>query len=359
MRIGRFGRAIALSLVIHTAGAGVAKELTDKPIRKAISNYVETKKANMLKQMVQEERRKLILREQERIKNGTFLSGGFISSANEWDAFEEGREVSKKTADEYVSYVKNLSSELKTKSSGDAASEVFKDLTYFSINSRKLRMLDAIENKGGSCEPLAHLVGSALYDAGVNEVYLRYYAPNKNGYAHVTATYINSEGKEWDLIAGDYSDGRGSRIHIRDLVKAYSIENGGFVYPPSTDTFEGSVPLFAEHAIGTVGKIKSTEKEKLPEYDCWDFDSDSAPEMKYEETGNFSSLQIIKKETLEHVSKHASSIEGLETLVKQEKDRIYRLLTLANLAFEYEQLTDELVRQNRHNLASEAQKEDI
>lgn len=250
MRIGRFGKALAFSVALHTGIAAVV------PVRDTIHNvaerYEKEKKRFKVQEQrirlskeIQEKRRQLVLEEETRIKEGKFSFGNFIIYANALDAWEEGKYYPSKY-DEFFKYVDKLIEELKISHPANAIPEVFKDLNYFGLNSR---MLDVLENKGGSCEGLAHLVGSALYDAGEKEVYIRHYAADKSGYAHVTATYVEENGREHDLVSGGYSDGRGSRIHITDLVKFYSIEKGGFVYPRTADTYEGNVPTFRTLAI--------------------------------------------------------------------------------------------------------------
>jgi len=168
---------------------------------------------------------------------------------------------------------------------------VLKGMKYFGIPNG--RMIDALLDNGGSCEQLSHLSVSLLNDLGYRKhAFLRIYGANDEGVGHL-APILKEKGKEYDIVAGKISDGKGTIFPASYLVEAYAGSHGlpfedfkdksapekqapkkniarsaqelslpdgkpsGASYPKAKDSYPGGVPLFAERAFMPFSEKKS------------------------------------------------------------------------------------------------------
>src|SRR5262249_33594777 len=110
------------------------------------------------------QRRVPVARARRAIREGRLELGAFVLAANAIDARARDRPVDEATArDLYERRVAALRDELAERDLGAAVPRVFADLRYFGRPGGL--MADALVEGGGSCEPLAHLVVAAAYDA--------------------------------------------------------------------------------------------------------------------------------------------------------------------------------------------------
>ena len=216
-----------------------------------------------------ESRERLVTEANAQLRRGELRLGDFILKANAIDAEGEGNMAEARAKyNEYLGKLKEILAE--GVSVQEAIPRVLKDLNYHGIPGG--RMADALADGGGSCEQLSQLVAALVTDAGHgDQMYLRVYLD------HVAPVFIEN-GKEYDLVAGGLSDKRGIILPASQLVESYAQAHGlasvdlsgvgetlgtivnhgegipagrpsGFVYPLTTDTSGGSVPLFSTRAI--------------------------------------------------------------------------------------------------------------
>ena len=224
-------------------------------------------------------RERLIVEARAQLRRGELKLGEFILKANAIDTEEEGKESKIAEArakyNDYLGKLKELLAE--GASVQEAIPQVLAEFNYHGIPGG--RMSDALLEGGGSCEQTSHLVASLVYDAGHGEaMYLRKYV------AHVAPIFMDG-GKEYDLAAGTYSDGKGARLHASELVEGYALAHGlgapeyewssaesssgsarkephrpdavdlpegrpsGFTYPETQDGEVVAVPLFQRRAV--------------------------------------------------------------------------------------------------------------
>lgn len=229
-------------------------------------------------------------------ESGALELGEFLLRANAIDAEAEGSSFDLDAARaQYRVRLARLESELSSTAPEVAVPEVFGDVAYTGTPGG--RMGDALINRRGSCEPVSHMVAAALHDAGVDDVRLRFYGGAIAGVTHVTPVLLvgsNTPGhrEELDLMTGGPSAPGGTDFVASELVEAYARAHGlreaevgpvdrtaavhGAIqpsgglgdagsmpptrtltrgYPINADTFEGSLPLFAERAIAPASTI--------------------------------------------------------------------------------------------------------
>jgi hypothetical protein len=290
--------AVVLSIVGHAcllAGLGrgrgdeiILEEL--RPIDLPIPALTSVTDRLLHAGKLQAERRALV--EQARADRiaGKLALGRFLLQANRIDAEELGQELDIPEAEaRYNAKVAAFREALKKGDVTHAAPEVFRDLKYHGRPGGL--MGSALLDGGGSCEQIAQLVGSAVFDAGRPEAaFLRFYgAPMSDGVAHLAPIALE-EGKERDLMTGREALLSGKLLPAADLIEIYarahglsprapapidgqaSTRSGGagnakdagsntappleperptlFAgFPPNNDRYPGSLPLYAARAL--------------------------------------------------------------------------------------------------------------
>lgn len=237
------------------------------------------------------ERRALVEKARVDKKAGKLSLGDFLLKANRIDAEELGQEIDIPEAEaRYAAKVAALREALKNSDVTHAAPQVFGELKYHGRPGGL--MGSALLDGGGSCEQIAQLVSSAVFDAGRPEAaYLRFYgAPMSDGVAHLAPIALE-EGKERDLMTGREALLSGKLLPASDLIEIYARAHGlsprepgaagntgqagpgidatnktnintnintntepdrptlfaGF--PPNNDRYPGSLPLYAARAL--------------------------------------------------------------------------------------------------------------
>jgi hypothetical protein len=230
---------------------------------------------------VAEDRAILVASARDDLREGKLALGEFLLRANALDAEERGAALDLEAARGlYRARVEALRAALARGSLRDAAPEVFADLRYFGRPGGL--MADALFDRGGSCEQLAHLVAAAAHDAGLpGQVALRFYGGvMSDGAAHLAPVEGSGAG-ELDLFTGRPAFRRGTRFPATDLVEAYARAHGlapplvaarldppaqgsagaaasdaepgrpslAAGYPPNADRYPGTLPLYAARAV--------------------------------------------------------------------------------------------------------------
>jgi len=216
---------------------------------------------------------------------GSLRLGRFLLEAGRIDAEERGEELDTEEASaRYEERLGALREALRTADVIEAVPRVFGDLRYHGEPGG--RMADALLEGGGSCEQVAQLVASAVYDAGRSrEIALRFYgAPMSDGVTHLAPIALRG-GEEHDLMSGRPAIVRGSRWGAEELVEVYArahglaaplaasgggdgpsaaaqtqTQNGASEqtanrptlasgFPPNADAYPGRLPLYAARAV--------------------------------------------------------------------------------------------------------------
>jgi hypothetical protein len=290
-----FAYALAFSAVVHTVGI-YPKSLyhASWPFRKAGSALYESYQSYK----INKERRELIAIARAQIKAGKLELGEFMLKANDLDAREAGEKPDLKRARrKYQEYLEGLRAQMKSGSRvQEAFPKVLKDVKYYGIPSG--RMIDAVLDEGGSCEQVSHLSVSLLNDLGYRkQSYLRVYGANADGLGHL-APILKEKGKEYDIVAGRISDGKGTMFPATYLVEAYAKAHGlpyeefkdksvggdskkqfakrsgqeltlpngkpsGFSYPKAKDSYGGGAPLFAKNAFKAFSDNKARSASSI------------------------------------------------------------------------------------------------
>jgi hypothetical protein len=231
---------------------------------------------------LKEERRALVEQARADKLAGKLALGRFLLQANRIDAEELGQEFDLPEAEaRYSARVAALHESLGESDVTHAAPEVFADLKYHGQPGGL--MGSALLDGGGSCEQIAQLVASAVFDAGRPEAaFLRFYgAPMTDGVAHLAPIALE-EGEERDLMTGRAALLSGKLLPAADLVEIYARAHGisprlsdasagrasarspgessgaesapdrptlfgGF--PPNNDRYPGSLPLYSARAL--------------------------------------------------------------------------------------------------------------
>jgi hypothetical protein len=282
--------ALAFSAVVHTVGIyPKSLDYASRPFRAAASALYESYQSYKLNR----ERLQLLSLARAQIKKGKLRLGEFMLKANDIDAREQGEKPDTEQArKEYMKYKEALNMQIKSgKKVQEAFPKVFKKMKYYGIPSG--RMVDALLDNGGSCEQLSHLSVSLLNDLGYKkQAHLRVYGANADGLSHV-APIFSERGREFDIVAGGISDGKGTKVPAAYLVEAYAKAHGlpfeefkdpeerkgkgkshgfaarsgqeltlpngkpsGFSYPAAKDSYPGGAPLFAKRAFGPFSEQK-------------------------------------------------------------------------------------------------------
>lgn len=215
---------------------------------------------------------------------GRLALGDFLLRAGALDAREDGRAFDEEKARRlYQARVERLRA-APPQQRRAAVAAVFADLHY--LGRAGGSMGEVLLQRGGSCEPLSHLIAAALHDAGGAEhAYLRFYGGGSEGGATHLAPVHREGNREEDLLAGGPAKRSGSLFPAADLVEVYarvhglspapagdsrsegeapSAGSGGGApegelereartlvdgYPPNRDRFPGTTPLYADRAV--------------------------------------------------------------------------------------------------------------
>ncbi len=291
--------ALLVSIVGHAcllAGLGrgdppLPDELRDLPLPSLASAADHLAIAGRLKA----ERRALVEQARADRQAGKLSLGRFLLQANRIDAEEIGQEIdSEEALARYAAKVAALREALKNSDVTHAAPEVFGELKYHGQPGGL--MGSALLDGGGSCEQIAQLVASAVFDAGRPEAaFLRFYgAPMSDGVAHLSPVALE-KGEERDLMSGRPALLSGKLLPVADLIEIYARAHGlsprepeagggrssaggagapepanttrperptlfaGF--PPNHDRYPGSLPLYAARALKEPTSSEAEEPE--------------------------------------------------------------------------------------------------
>jgi hypothetical protein len=230
------------------------------------------------KAFVEVERRALVREARAARASGRLALGDFLLRAGAIDAREQGRAVDLDGAralyDERLARLRQQTGAKLV----DAVPQIFSDFHYF--GSAGGSVVDALIERGGSCEPLAQLIAATIHDAGHRELArLRYYGgEGADGATHLAP--VMPEGRvEHDLLTGSRARRGGVLLDAEDLVEVYARAHGlspplaargpatggsgegagrgpppqastmARGYPPNGDRFPGAVPLYAQRAV--------------------------------------------------------------------------------------------------------------
>jgi hypothetical protein len=378
-----FGHAAVLAGWI--ASLSMPPPLPAPPIAKLGATVLERAGAETGRTRVAAARRDLVERARRDLKRGDFGLGEFLIRAGEIDAEELGRRVDGATVRlRYRDRVDAVRALLERGDVREAAPMVFGDLRYFGRPGGT--MVDALLERGGSCEPLAQLVVAAAYDAGRGaEVALRYYGGGGST-PHLAAIAFSYDGDEWDLSTGRPAHLGGVRFPPEELVEIYARAHdvdgkhapgggGGDAaeepleklatmaagYPKNDDRFPGGVPLYAAHAFATPSQPRA---EGLPAIDGSDMSRECAafvgigvldppsitvrPDLEVEPRRTPSPAELERK---------ASWIHGVEEfLVRRDSDDADKLMSLACLSVLGETTAIDFELAGDRELATTAQK---
>lgn len=275
------GAALALSAAVHGGlfgGAAATIEIQrwqrGRELERA--KQAQTEEQERKAELIRMKRELLVKQARAAIMGGRLSLGEFILQANEIDAEEEGKNPELPGARaKHREYLGRLVELLAAGVSvQEAVPRVLAGLDYYGAGAGS--MTELLLEGGGACEQLSHLVASVVYDAGRKEqIYLRHYS------GHLAPIFIEN-GREYDLVAGNYAYPGGVIFHATQLVEMYARahgirteyevagENGGavaearreagqdwipegkpsgFAYPPTSDSYPGSVPLFSRNAV--------------------------------------------------------------------------------------------------------------
>lgn len=276
--------AIAASVAAHTIA--ITPDSIRYPARRIMmlgSGLIE----QYAQYQIRAERVKLIEGARAALKEGKLELGGFILKGNYLDARERGEEPDLGNAVLRYNYFLGAlrSAAADGKGPQESMPEVLgSKMEYYGIPGGTV--LDAVLEGGGSCEQLSPLIASLIYDAGFqNKSFMRVYGQNSSGVGHIAPVFVDG-GKEYDLLSGTPSDGKGTLVKAEDIVEAYAMAHGlalktvspsaqvggsggsvgqalpgnaemmpegkdsGLTFPPGKDSYESGVPFFAKKAIG-------------------------------------------------------------------------------------------------------------
>lgn len=289
---------MALSALAHGAllAPVVARRLAppEAPPALARSAHLDQRSAGLaLTAALVADRRALVEGARAARAEGRLELGAFLIDANAIDAREQRRAFDRERARAlYDARVGRLRL-APWRTVRRAIPEIFGDLHYFGRPGGS--MGDALLAGGGSCEPLAHLLASAVHDAGDPErAALRFYGgEDEGGATHLAPVFPDGAG-EYDLLTGGPAQRTGARMAASDLVDAYARAHGlapelpdaaepsgaggggapeagtkaqaapsmAVGYPKNRDRFPGTTPLFAARAVGA-----ATDRAALPARD--------------------------------------------------------------------------------------------
>lgn len=190
---------------------------------------------------LQAERRALIEEARAERRAGKLSLGRFILRGNRIDAEERGIEFDLAEAEARFQEKVAALREAIQNGPGDvkhAAPEVFAELKYHGQPGGL--MGSALLDGGGSCEQIAQLVASAVFDAGrPDAAFLRFYgAPMSDGVAHLAPIALEN-GEEHDLMSGRAALLRGTRLPVAELIEIYARAHG---LAPSAAPGQGGAP---------------------------------------------------------------------------------------------------------------------
>ena len=284
-RLLRGAALVLASIAIHAAFFGapaLSSRLSGARVRPAPAQkgrLAERAAALALPITVAADRRELVERARAERVAGRLSLGAFLLRAGAIDAREDGRAFDETRARGlYEARLARLR-EASPDEVRDAIAAVFSDLHY--LGRAGGSMGEALLARGGSCEPLSHLLAAALHDAGgAAHAYLRFYGGgSESGATHLAPVYRAGE-EEHDLLAGAPARRGGSLFPAADLVEVYARVHGLSIdpgapgdmasgggdgesaeppereartlvdgYPANHDRFPGTTPLYADRAV--------------------------------------------------------------------------------------------------------------
>jgi len=224
--------ALLVSIVGHAcllAGLGRgAPPLPDelRPIELPLPSLASATDRLAIAGRLKAERRALVEQARADRQAGKLSLGRFLLQANRIDAEEIGQAIDIEEAEaRYAAKVEALREALKKNDVTHAAPEVFRDLKYRGQPGGL--MGSALLDGGGSCEQIAQLVASAVFDAGRPEAaFLRFYgAPMSDGVAHLSPIALEKD-EERDLMSGRPALLSGKLLPVADLIEIYARAHG-------------------------------------------------------------------------------------------------------------------------------------
>ena len=277
----KIGAALALSFAIHAGvvgGAAAVKEIQklqrECELERAEQAQVEARERRA--ELIRMRREWLVKEARSLVREGRLSLGEFVLRANEIDAGEEGKTGGMAGArNRYREYLGRLREAVASGLSvPEAMPKVLAGFNYYGVPGG--RMADMLNEGGGSCVQISHLVASLVYDLGYrDQMHLRSYS------RHLAPVFVDGE-KEYDLAAGAQAYRNGVLFRAQELVEMYALAHGigteyaglvgnggaaaeadgeagqawipegkpgGFAYPPTSDSYPGSVPIFSRNAI--------------------------------------------------------------------------------------------------------------
>ncbi len=189
---------------------------------------------------------------------GTLALGEFVIRAGALDAEERGRAVDVGEAQRrYDERRAKLAAALRRAPVREAVPEVLADLRYHGQPGGLVA--DLLLDGGGSCEPIAQLVASLLYDSGRKaEAGLRYYGGDSGGGVSHLAPVDREPGGEIDLMTGEPAAPGGAALAAADLVDVYARAHGLDAPAPAVSAAKGGdgpAPAAGAAALAADGRI--------------------------------------------------------------------------------------------------------
>lgn len=250
MRLLRPALLVGLSIALHAAIVAIPLRRAAPPPEPpkpplATTGVAAAARRSASMATVLWDRERLIAKARADRDRGALDLGAFLIEGEAIDAREEGRTMNRAEASSrYRARVSALRDALAKDQENKRdvpkiVAEVFSDMHY--IGRPGGAVSDALLEGGGSCEPLAQLIASCLFDAGLGDrAFLRYYGGDTgDGVTHLAPIYREKKG-ERDLLTGKEAIMAGSAFAAKDLIEAYERAHAPHKPPPSRSSKEGS-----------------------------------------------------------------------------------------------------------------------
>lgn len=312
--LGRAAALLAVSVLAHAgivAGPTLSLRAAESRVRPPLATRAGLPArvaAVALPVSVAAERRALVEEARADRVAGRLRLGEVLLRASEIDAREASRPLDGERA--RALYAERLE-RLRAMGGDDlraAVPKVFGDLHYYGRAGGS--MGQALLERGGSCEPLSHLIAAAIYDAGhADRAKLRFYGGVAAGGATHLAPVLPDGAAEHDLLAGTPSRSGGVLFEAAELIEVYARAHGltpvlganalggpdgrgrgdedgedgekdgdaappastmARGYPPNEDRFSGAVPLYAHNAVHAPAESAGAEVRGAPAIDATD-----------------------------------------------------------------------------------------
>ncbi|MFT3767416.1 MAG: hypothetical protein QM820_18340 [Minicystis sp.] len=327
------------------------------------------------------ERREIVAQARADRAAGRLALGEFLLRASAIDAREAGKALDLGRA--RASYEARLG-RLRAAAGEDvrkAVPAVLGDLHYYGRAGGS--MGEALLEGGGSCEPLSHLIAATLHDAGYpDRAKLRFYGGESDSGATHLAPVYREGGREHDLLTGTPARAGGALFSAEDLVEAYARAHGlapplsgpgsntdaasgtgdsaggnndaastappavtmASGYPPNTDRFPGTTPLYADRAVQAPAEAASAATvPAVDASDCAFFVRIAAldpPSLAIADTGEAFGVELRRVPSGAQLDRIFGLVQAVERSVStggSKVDPADRLMSLACLAALYDQ----------------------